>query len=122
MIFVTEKYADQIAAILAQWSFGPVAFSTRCGKRSEGSLADFLGSSLRPAESRVVRPGSSIEVRRNTFKRRLRLGRDAFLQELRAALSGFSKILTAEFQVTSIDAGSMPARPISGSDTDAHPI
>src|SRR5208337_3834397 len=36
------------------------------------------------------------------------LGPDAFLQELRSALSGFSEILTAEFQVTGIDAGSMP--------------
>ena len=29
---------------------------------------NFLGSSLRPAESRVVRPGPAIEVRRNSFK------------------------------------------------------
>src|ERR1039458_7315062 len=66
------------------------------------------GSSFRPFESRVVRPGPTIEVRQNTFNPRAALGRDAFLQELRSTLSGFSRILTAEFQVTSIDAGSIP--------------
>ena len=67
----------------------------------------------RQAESRVVRPGPAIEVRHNTFKSDAAQGRDAFLQELRSAMSGFSKILTAEFQVTSIDAGSIPAAALS---------
>jgi tetratricopeptide (TPR) repeat protein/peroxiredoxin len=111
--FVTEKHADQIAAILAQWS-SALLHSPQDVEAIEKVLSpNFLGSSPRPAESRVVRPGSSIEVRRNTFKRETALGRDAFLRELRSALSDFSKILTAEFQVTSIDAGSMPAAALS---------
>ncbi|HYW39866.1 MAG TPA: FG-GAP-like repeat-containing protein [Terriglobales bacterium] len=111
--FVTEKYADQIAAILARWSSGLLQSPQDVGAVEKVLLPNFSGSSPRPVESRVVRPGSTIEVRRNTFKRETALGRDAFLQELRSALSGFSKILAAEFQVTSIDAGSMPAAALS---------
>src|SRR5260370_25509620 len=76
-------------------------------------LPNFSGTSPRPVESRVVRPGPAIEVRHSTFKRETALGRDAFLQELRSAMSGFSRIVTAEFQVTRIDAGSMPSAALS---------
>jgi len=111
--FVTEQYADQIAAILAQWSSGLLQSPQDVRAIENVLLPNFSGCSPRPVESRVVRPGPTIEVRRNTFKPETALGRDAFLQELQSALSGFSKILTAEFQVTSIDAGSMPATALS---------
>ncbi len=111
--FVSEKYADQITAILAQWSSGLLHSPQDVRAIEKGLLPNFSGSSLRPVESRVVRPGPAIEVRDNTFQRETALGRDAFLQELRSALSGFSKILTAEFQVTSIEAGSIPSAALS---------
>ncbi|HKC01199.1 MAG TPA: FG-GAP-like repeat-containing protein [Terriglobales bacterium] len=107
--FVTEKYADQISAILAQWSSGLLRSPQDLSAVERVLLPNFAGSSPRPIESRVVRPGPAIEVRHNTFTRKTALGRDAFLQEVRSALGGFSKILTAEFQVTTIEAGSMPA-------------
>jgi tetratricopeptide (TPR) repeat protein/peroxiredoxin len=111
--FVTEKYADQIAAVLAQWSTGLLLSPQNLSAVEKALLPNFSGSSPRPVESRVVRPGPAIEVRHNTFKRETALGREAFLQELRSALSGFSKILAAEFQVTSIEAGSMPSATLS---------
>jgi len=112
--FVTEQYAGKIAAIFAQWNSG-LRRSPQDLKAVEKLLApSFSGSSLRPAESRVVRPGPTIEARHNTFNPRAALDRDGFLQELRSSLRGFSKILTAEFQVTSIDAGSTPAAPSPG--------
>jgi len=111
--FVTEKYADQIATILAQWSSDLLQSPQDVAAIEKALLPNFSGSSLRPFESRVVRPGPEIEVRHNTFKRETTLGRDAFLQELRSAMSGFVKILIAEFQVTSIDATSMPSAPLS---------
>jgi tetratricopeptide (TPR) repeat protein/peroxiredoxin len=107
--FVTEKYADEIAVILAQWSSGLLQSPQDVTAVEKVLAPSFSGSSVRPADSRVVRPGATIEVRHNKFKPDAALGRDAFLQELRSSLSGFSKILTAEFQVTSIDAGSNPA-------------
>src|SRR5216683_6702412 len=110
--FVTEQYAEQIAAILAQWSSGLLQ-SPQDVTVEKVLLPNFSGSSLHPVDSRSVRPGPAIEVRHSTFKRETALGRDAFLQELRSAMSGFSRIVTAEFQVTSIDAGSMPSAALS---------
>ncbi len=106
--FVTEKHVDQIAAILAQWSSGLLQSPQNVRAVENVLLPTFSGASLQPADSRVVRPGPAIEIRHNFFQRETTLGRDAFLQELRLALSDFSQILTAEFQVTGIDAGSMP--------------
>ena len=106
--FVTEKYADQIAAILAQWSSLLLQSPQDLGAIEKVLLPTFSGASPQPT-SRVVRPGPPVEVHHNTFTRETVLGRDAFLQKLRSAMSGFSKIITAEFQVTGIDAGSMPA-------------
>jgi len=110
--FVAEKYAEQIAAILSEWSSGLLRSPQDMSAIEKILPPNFLGSSLRPVDSRVVRPGP-IDVRHNTFKRESAFGRNAFLQELRSAMSGFSKILTAEFQVTSVHAASMPSAPLS---------
>ncbi len=104
--FVTEKYQDQIAAILAEWSSGLLR-SPRDLRAFESSFAaDFSGASLRPVDSRAVRSGAAIEIYQNKFSPEAKLDRNAFLQELRSAVSGFSGIVTAEFQVTGIEAGS----------------
>jgi tetratricopeptide (TPR) repeat protein/peroxiredoxin len=106
--FVSEKYADEIAAILCQWSSGLLKAPADFHAIEHSLLPAFLGSSPTPAESRVVRPGPTIECRNNLFKPEATLGRDAFLQGMRSTLSGFSNLLTAEFQVTAIDAGFTP--------------
>jgi tetratricopeptide (TPR) repeat protein/peroxiredoxin len=111
--FVTEKYADEIAAILAQWSAGLLQSPQDVSAVEKALSPNFSGSSLRPADSRVVRPGLTIEVCRNAFKPEPAVAREPFLLELRSTLSGFSKILTADFQVTSIDAASMPPGALS---------
>ena len=49
-----------------------------------------------------MRSGPVLEVHQNKFASQTNLGRDAFLQELRSAMSVFSKLVTAEFQVTNI--------------------
>jgi tetratricopeptide (TPR) repeat protein len=95
--FITEKYHDHIAAILAQWrtnlaeSIAPVLASS------------FLGTSPQPVESRIVRPGPALEVRHLTFSERPTLGPDAFVQQLRSSLADLTTILTAEFQITRIN-------------------
>jgi hypothetical protein len=95
--FITEKYHDQIAAILAQWSLNLV-------DSIEKVLApDFLGASPQPTETRIVRPGPALEVHHVTFSQQPTLRRDAFVQELRSSLSSFATIQTADFQVTQID-------------------
>ncbi len=111
--FVTEKYADQIAAILARWSSGLLQSPPDVTPIQNVLAPNFVASSPRPVVSRVLRPGPAIEVRRQTFDGETEIGREMFLQEFRSALSGFSKILTAEFQVTSIDATSMDGASLS---------
>jgi len=102
--FITEKYADQIAAILAEWT-AALLRSPEDLTAIERSLSQvFSGFSLAKSESRLIRPGPAIEVRQTKFASTPTAGRDDFLQELRSSVSSLSKILTAEFQVTSIDA------------------
>jgi tetratricopeptide (TPR) repeat protein len=108
-VFVTEKYQDQIAAILAEWSFSLLQSPENTRAIEKALTMDFSGASLLPIESQPARSGAALEIRRNTFALANALGRDAFLHDLRLAMSWFSKILTAEFQVVSIEAVPAPA-------------
>jgi Flp pilus assembly protein TadD len=95
--FISEKYHDQIAAILAPWR-------TNLAESVAKVLAPtFLGTSPQAVESRIVRPGPALEVRHLTFSQQPTLGHDAFLRQLRSSLTDLPTILGAEFQVTRID-------------------
>ncbi len=102
--FITEKYQDQIAAILGEWSAGlrEAAQNLQAVERVLGS--GFVGGSFRPVESRLLHSGPAVEIRQNKFARESALGQEGFLRELRSAMSSFSSIITADFQVTSIEA------------------
>jgi tetratricopeptide (TPR) repeat protein/peroxiredoxin len=109
--FITEKYQDQIASILARWS-SSLLKSPQDLQAIESVLApDFVGTSFRPIESRRLRPGPAVQVHTNKFKSEATLDRGAFLRELGSALGEFSALTSAEFQVTSIDAGPTPLLP-----------
>jgi tetratricopeptide (TPR) repeat protein len=101
-VFVTEKYHDQIAAILADWSSSLLQSPQDMGAFEKALTSDFSGSSFRPVESRLVRSGAALEIRHNKFAGPAAVGRAAFLKEMQAAMGSFSKIVTAEFQVVSI--------------------
>lgn len=114
--FITEKYQDQVAAKLADWRAGFLGSSQDLRAVERILSSDFSGASFRPVESRLVRSGPAVEVRQNRFARDPVLLQDAFLRDLRGAMASFSTVITAEFQVTSIDAGSMsPSAPRSPS-------
>jgi len=100
--FVTERYADQIAAKLAEWSAGLLQSPQDVRAVEKVLTSDFVGSSFNALESRQVRSGV-LDVRQHKFGQP-EAGRDAFVRELRSTLDVFSVIITAEFQVTSIDA------------------
>ncbi|MGB7130613.1 MAG: FG-GAP-like repeat-containing protein [Candidatus Sulfotelmatobacter sp.] len=102
--FVTEKYHDQIATILAEWSASLLRSPLELQTFAKTLAADFSGVPLRATESEVVRGGPTVEVHRNKFNSSLALTRDAFLEELRTSLADYSKFVTAEFQVTAIEA------------------
>jgi len=100
--FANEAQHDKIATILAEWSrrliHSPSNTQIPLG-------ADFRGSSWKPTESEELRIDSKIlDVRRVRFSTQPTLGPDGFLSEMRTALGGFAKILTAEFQITRIEA------------------
>ena len=105
-IFVTEKFHDQIAAILARWKTDLLQSPRNLGAIEGVLTADFSGSSLVPSESRVVRADSSLQVHTNKFFEQAALHRDGFLDQIRAYLNRFSKLITVQFQITGIDASS----------------
>jgi tetratricopeptide (TPR) repeat protein len=96
--FVTEKYHDRLAPVLARWRGNLIG-------GIEATLApDFRGASPLPMDSRVVRSGPALEVRRVTLSSEPTLDRNAWLGEMRSYLNPLGTIHTAEFQVTRIDA------------------
>jgi Tfp pilus assembly protein PilF/peroxiredoxin len=101
--FITEKYADQIARILAEWSAGLLQSPLETQAIARGLAEDFSGGSLQAADSRVVRSSSTLNVRQSKFSTGAALNREGFLREWRSAFSAFSRILTAEFQITGIE-------------------
>ncbi len=102
--FLTEKYADQIGATLAQWSADLLRSPGGAGSLAKNLADDFSGASPQPSQSRAVRSSLGIEVRKNSFADQLALNRDQFLREWQSRFGVFSKILTAEFQITEIQA------------------
>ena len=101
--FITEKYADQIGAILAEWSASLLRSPRETQAITKVFAPDFSAASPHPAESRVVRSGSTLQVRKNKFVHEATLSGDGFVREWQSALSTFSRIVTAEFQITGID-------------------
>jgi tetratricopeptide (TPR) repeat protein/peroxiredoxin len=106
--FGAEKHCGPIHWILDEWSAALRASPQSVDAIGKALTPAFSGCSLKPLESRSLRSGPTLEVARATFRQEPALSRDAFLQELRHSLSVFSKILTAEFQVTRIEALAQP--------------
>lgn len=100
--FITEKYAHQIAAILAAWSASLLKSPREANAFAKVLASDFVGASLQPTESKIVRTDHALEVRRNRFSPQPPLASDVLVREFPSWLSAFSKIMTAEFQITGI--------------------
>jgi tetratricopeptide (TPR) repeat protein len=113
--FSTEKYAAQIEEILQAWSaelrHAPQETKTIARLLSE----DFSGASLPPVGSRTLRADFMLEIRRNIFADHGELNRERFLGECRSWLSAFSKVFTAEFQITAIEFKGADGKPIPSS-------
>ena len=101
--FISEKYAARLERTLAQWS-AALLNSPQDTRAIEQTLAkNFAGPSLRSSESKLVRSSSGLQVWKNKFEVLPSVDKAAFLPALRGALQIFSKILTAEFQIVSVD-------------------
>ncbi len=109
--FTAEKYEVLIARIFSAWTAELLASPQRTTALENALSPDFSGASPEPVASENARSGSIIEVSRLKFSNNSSLHRQAFLDQLRSSLSSFSRLLTAEFQVTGIRAA--PASPAS---------
>jgi tetratricopeptide (TPR) repeat protein/peroxiredoxin len=113
--FPLEKYAEKIEAVLARWSAGLLQSPTDVSAFEKVLSPGFSGASLTPTDSRVVRAGPPIDIRKNTYAGNLSLGRAEFLAQLRSWMSRFSKLLTAQFQVTNVADAEIQAKVTSAS-------
>ena len=102
--FVTEKYHDHIALVLREWRSQLLQGPQNVGTLGKIFSTDFSGESPTSTEWSPVYEGPPIQVWKARFASAPMLGRNEFLTQWRASLSAFSKIITAEFQVTSIHA------------------
>ena len=101
--FISEKYAEDIDAILGEWS-AALLRPPRSTQVLRSSLSpDFRAASLTPAESTVIRSSSDLHVRRNRFSSDIKIDPERFVLQWESWLEVFSSIDVAEFQVTSIE-------------------
>jgi tetratricopeptide (TPR) repeat protein len=102
--FVTEKYQDHVAAVFSEWSSELAQSPENTAALEKIISSDFSGESLKPAAWKPVFEGAPLQVWKGEFAGGAMLRPPAFLAEWRTSVSAFSKIITAEFQVTSIRA------------------
>jgi len=119
--FITEKYAEQIEAILAKWSDGLERVPPDSAPIEACLSVGFRGSGLQPLALEEKRPDKNLTVWRGRFSAgsnegRPSLDREAFREQLRGLIyssprSGAtsSQFLGAEFKVTAITAVDSPA-------------
>jgi tetratricopeptide (TPR) repeat protein len=106
--FINERYHDGIAELFGDWSASLLRAAQETDAIERSLAANFSATSAKPAESRLLRSDPHLQVHRNLFAREASLGRGAFLQEWRSSMASFSKIITANFQITSIESTSLP--------------
>jgi tetratricopeptide (TPR) repeat protein/peroxiredoxin len=106
--FVEEKYQDQVAAILKEWSWQLLESPQRTTAVEKAMSSNFLGASPKPSGSQSLRTGSDLRIFQLKFSEDAGLDRDAFIGAWRTEMELFSKIVTAEFQVTHIQIESAP--------------
>ena len=107
--FPSEKFAERIASVLAEWSEGLRRSAQDTQVIAKSLSGNFSGTSPVPVESRIVRSSAVLQVRQNKFAGVASLDRNAFVQAWQSALRGFSRIDIAELQITRIDAASFGA-------------
>ena len=100
--FPSERYSREVADLFAQWA----AELQRSGQDLR-ALAAFLSPQLRAAPLRpqaldTIRNDSILTVRRAKFSSEPSLGRDAFLEQAHALLSGMREVLVADFKVADL--------------------
>ncbi len=99
-----EEHYGRIAAVLDGWT-GHLLQSPLALQQIEQTLSpDFAGSLLSSARSQVVRAGPALEIQGLQWTRSPSSPQNAFIRDFAAYLSDYSQLLTAQFEVTKLDA------------------
>jgi tetratricopeptide (TPR) repeat protein len=100
--FVTEKYHDRIAAVMESWGTRLRESPSNVAAITTNLSPNFVGCSWKAAQAETVQQKPFAKIWKIRYPQEPALERGAFLEELRAALASFSKLLTTELQITSI--------------------
>jgi len=100
--YVVEKYAAEITSLLNRWSA-----ELKSASPALGLLASFIRSSIvfneiDSAQEKSLRNATGIDSRTRKFVATLSNGRDSFFDGLKRYFSAFSRIVTAEFEITDL--------------------
>jgi len=106
--FLTEKYAEEIQAVLTEWSVAlrQYPFDFELIGRFLSPLVDGFSPYL--SEEQCLRSEPGLQIWRKRFSNHQQYKRELLLRELGAFVSPFSKLITAEFKVASIVASAEP--------------
>lgn len=114
--FLNEKYAEEISAILAEWSAALLRSPGEKDAIAKILAPTFHGFSLQHFESRVTRSSLGLKVLTKSFNSAADVDQNEFVRQWTAWFESFSKVEVAEFQVTRIESANAPdsnARPSS---------
>lgn len=101
-IFPTEKYAEEIEAILARWGEA-LRQSPPDFEPLESSLSpDIMASPVGASDVKEIRSGPPLEVCRFLFPSGQSLRRNSLVVQLRTLLDPSSRLLVAEFTIPSL--------------------
>jgi tetratricopeptide (TPR) repeat protein len=100
--FVTEKYHDQIAPVLDQWSSQLLQSPSDVTALAKACSPTFSGCPWKTARQELLQERSFAKIWKMEYPRDATLLAEAFLSELSGWLAAFSQLLIAEFQITRI--------------------
>jgi len=100
--FLNEKYQDEIAAVLNRWSAQLLASPQDTSAIAGAMDSAFGGCSLASVGLPVSFKDGPFTIWQAQYSTSTDVSSNVFLAQLRDSLRGFSKLLTAEFQVTQI--------------------
>jgi tetratricopeptide (TPR) repeat protein len=100
--FLCERYAADLNAIFQEWSAALLASATDSAALAKAVAPDIEFVALDTFDSKPLRGGTAIRAEAIQFRSALANGRPAFLKSLAAYLNRFSRIHTAEFQITGL--------------------
>ena len=101
--YITEKYAFEIGAQLDGWKRALEASAHDLSVVARSLDPSIEAASFVQVEKKTLRSGDGIDVVRARFGSNVAPGRGRFLQELQGWLGQFSRVETAEFEITSIE-------------------